>query len=45
VDLVRDVAATISRHGYPPLAGRDVLHLRNRLYTIIYQTHQWEDNL
>jgi hypothetical protein len=45
VELVRDIAATICRHGYPPFAGADVLHLRNRLYTIIYRTHQWEDNL
>lgn len=45
VELIRDVAATLCRHGYPSFAGADVLHLRNRLYTIIYQTYQWEDNL
>jgi hypothetical protein len=42
VGLVLDLAAVLTRHGYPPAAtGPDLLHLQQALFTTIYQpSHQ-----
>jgi hypothetical protein len=38
VGLVLDLAAVLTRHGYPPAAtGTDLLHLQQALFTTIYQ--------
>lgn len=37
--LVHDIAAVLTRHGYPALAtGNDLLRWQNALYDIIYRT-------
>jgi len=36
--LVTDVAAVLTRHGFPPLTtANDRIHFHNRLHEIIYQ--------
>jgi hypothetical protein len=36
--LALDVAAVLSRHGYPPVAtGTDLIRLQQALFTAIYQ--------
>jgi hypothetical protein len=38
VGLVLDLAAVLTRHGYPPAAtGPDLVHLQQALFTTIYQ--------
>jgi hypothetical protein len=38
VGLALDVAAVLTRHGYPPVAtGADLLRLQQALFTLIYQ--------
>jgi hypothetical protein len=38
VGLALDVAAVLTRHGYPPLTrGADLLRLQQALFTLIYQ--------
>jgi hypothetical protein len=38
VGLALDVAAVLSRHGYPPVTcGADLLRLQQALFTLIYQ--------
>jgi hypothetical protein len=41
IGLAIDVAAVLSRHGYPPIAcGADLLRLQQALFTLIYQEKQ-----
>jgi hypothetical protein len=43
--LTLDVAAVLTRHGYPPLtSGADLLRLQQALFTTIYQPAT-EENL
>jgi hypothetical protein len=38
VGLALDIAAVLTRHGYPPVAtGADLLHLHHALFRLIYQ--------
>ena len=38
VGLALDVAAVLTRHGYPPIdTGADLLRLQQALFTLIYQ--------
>jgi hypothetical protein len=38
VGLALDVAAVLTRHGYPPVTtGGDLLRLQSALFTLIYQ--------
>jgi hypothetical protein len=38
IGLVLDVAAVLTRHGYPPPgSGGDLLRLQQALFTLIYQ--------
>ena len=39
--LTLDVAAVLTRHGYPPIStGADLLHLQQALFTAIYQPRE-----
>ena len=41
VGLALDVAAVLTRHGYPPLTtGADLLRLHQALFTLIYQENR-----
>ncbi|HEX2290558.1 MAG TPA: hypothetical protein VHH53_10295 [Pseudonocardiaceae bacterium] len=41
VGLTLDVAAVLTRHGYPPLTcGGDLLRLQQALFTLIYQENR-----
>ena len=41
VGLTLDVAAVLTRHGYPPLStGSDLLRLQQALFALIYQEHR-----
>jgi hypothetical protein len=38
IGLTLDVAAVLTRHGYPPItAGADLLRLQQALFALIYQ--------
>jgi hypothetical protein len=42
--LAFDVAAVLTRHGYPPLtAGADILRLQQALFGLIYQPNNTSD--
>jgi hypothetical protein len=39
--LTLDVAAVLTRHGYPPIiTGADLLRLQQALFTLIYQENR-----
>ena len=35
--LALDVAEVLTRHGYPPLTGADLVRLQQALFSLIYQ--------
>ena len=41
IGLALDIAAVLTRHGYPPITcGTDLLRLQQTLFTLIYQEKQ-----